>query len=270
MGTTEKLTSLERPIRVVHFGIGPVLEYGVKKFLCRLEKHPDIELVGSFCQSDEQTFGAVFRDLWQRRRFLAIPLLLLEGFNLIARYLSHPRAEIELKRKIDQLSVRIHFVPDIHADEVLDRVRSLNPDLGLSYSSPILKPVIFEIPACGTLGIHHGKVPEYRGKKTMFWAMFNGEETAGVTIQKINPGLDTGEIVKEGEVSAGCRTQRAVWNELEALGLDLFIKAIIEVKEDTAVYRPQVGKKGKLYTDPKIGEILAFWLKQYKKRLVRC
>lgn len=266
---TEKQTELKRPIRVVLFGGGPVLERGAKRFICKLEAHAEIEFLGGFCQSEAQTFWAVVRDLWRRRRLLAVPLLLVQIASGIGRFLSQPRAEIELSRKMARLSDRIHFVPDIHAEEVLEDIRLLEPDLGLIYGSPILKPALFEIPTFGTLGIHHGKVPEYRGKKTTFWAIYNGEEMAGVTIQKVNAGLDTGEIVKQGEVPIGHRSQGAIWNELEALGLDLYIQAILEVKTGTASYHPQLGKKSKLYQDPKLGDILTLWGRQLKGRLNR-
>jgi methionyl-tRNA formyltransferase len=256
-------------IRVVLFGGGPVLERGVKQFICRLEEHPEIEFLGGFCQSQEQTFGAVVKDLWRRRGILALPLLLVQIASGVGRYVSQPRAEAKLNRELAGLSDRIHYIPDIHADVVLEEVRSLEPDLGLIYGSPILKPMLFEIPRLGTLGIHHGKVPEYRGKKTMFWAIFNGEEMAGVTIQKINAGLDTGQIAQAGEVPIGRRTQRAVWRDLETLGLDLYIQAILEVKVGTASYRPQERKKGKLYRDPKLGDILTFWRRQFIRRLSR-
>jgi methionyl-tRNA formyltransferase len=97
--------------------------------------------------------------------------------------------------------------------------------------------------------------------------MYNGEQTAGVTIQRINAGLDTGEIAKQGKVPIGHRSQRAVWKELEALGLDLYIRAIVEVKRGTASYRPQVGNKGKLYRDPRFRDIRAFWCRQSRRRL---
>lgn len=266
---TDKGLEQKDPIRVVLFGGGPVLEQGVKQFICRLEQHQEIELLGGFCQSEAQTFWAVVKDLWRRRRFLAVPLLLVQIGSGIGRFLFQPRAEIELNRKMAWLSDRIHFIPDIHAKEVLEDVRSLKPDLGLIYGSPILTPELFEIPTLGTLGIHHGKLPEYRGKKTTFWAIYNGEETAGVTIQKVNADLDTGEIVKEGEVTIGGRSQRAVWHELEALGLDLYIQTILEVKAGTASCQPQVSKEGKLYRDPKLGDLLTFWRRQLIRRLSR-
>jgi methionyl-tRNA formyltransferase len=96
--------------------------------------------------------------------------------------------------------------------------------------------------------------------------MYNGEPVAGVTIQKINVGLDTGSIVREGEVTIGLRSQRAVWKDLETLGLELYIHAILEVKGGTAVYRPQTGPKGKLYRNPKLIDFLNFWKKQTVRR----
>jgi methionyl-tRNA formyltransferase len=125
------------------------------------------------------------------------------------------------------------------------------------------------MPALGTLGIHHGKAPQYRGNKTTFWAMYNSEKTAGVIIQKINAGLDTGLIIKEGEVVIGRRSQRRVWKELEALGLDIYIQAILDVKNGTAVYRPQLGPKGKLYKNPKFRDLLNFQARQLKRWLSR-
>jgi folate-dependent phosphoribosylglycinamide formyltransferase PurN len=261
---TESQTDHSQPIRVVLFGGGPVLERSVKQFICRLEDHPEIEFLGGFVQSDAQTFRAIVVDLFRRRHLFAVLLLVMQMLGIIRRYIVYPFSEIKLNQKFAKISDRIQYVPDIHAEDVLENLGSLSPDLGLLYSSPILKPKLFEIPSYGTLGIHHGKVPEYRGKKTTFWAMYNGEKTVGVTIQKINPALDTGDIVKSGEVVVGGRSLRSVWNELEMLGFDLFIRAILEVKEGTATYRPQIGKKGKLYYDPKFGDILRFWRRRLK------
>lgn len=260
---------LERPLRVVVFGSGPILTPDVRRFLCRLEAHADIDLLGAFCQAESQSFRAVVRDLQQRRGVLALPLLVLWLARSAAPFLTQPGEELALRRALRQLENKIHFVADIHAQDVLDTVSSLAPDLGLIYGSPILKPKLFEIPTRGTLGIHHGKVPEYRGNKTMFWAMYNGEGTAGVTIQKVNAGLDTGLIVKEGEVIIGRRSQAAVWRDLEALGLNLYMEAILEVKQGTAQYRAQASTRGKLYRNPRPSDILRFWARQLVRRVSR-
>jgi methionyl-tRNA formyltransferase len=248
------------------FGGGPVLETGAKQFLVRLEAHPGIELRAAFCQCEGQSIGDVVRDLWRRRRWLALPLLGLQLVARLRRGLSRSGQERLVDDQLAQMSSRIHFVPAIHAEEVLAQVRALQPELGLIYGSPILKPELFEIPAMGTLGIHHGQVPQYRGKKTTFWAMYNGEPRAGVTIQKINAGLDTGQIVNSGSVAAYGRPYGTVWNELEEMGLDLYIRSILEVKAGTAQLRPQDGPKGKLYRDPRLADIARFWWRQALRR----
>jgi folate-dependent phosphoribosylglycinamide formyltransferase PurN len=257
---------LNRPIRVVMFGSGPKLNQDARQFICRLEEHPEIEFLGAFCQAQSRSLAAVFGDLWKRRRWLAFPLFAVSMIGKTMRFLLNPREEIALRRSLEKVASRIHFVPDIHARNVLEKVRALTPDLGLIYGSPFLRPELFEIPGLGTLGIHHGKVPEYRGNKTTFWAMFNGERVAGVTIQKVNAGLDTGSIVKTGEVRAQGRTYRAVVHDLETLGLELYMQAILEVKHGTAEYEPQDGAKGKPYRNPKPRDFLKFWSRQIMRR----
>jgi folate-dependent phosphoribosylglycinamide formyltransferase PurN len=259
-------TELNRPIRVVMFGSGPELNHDAKQFICRLEEHPEIEFLGAFCQAQSQSLRAVFGDLWKRRSWLAFPLFVMWITNKAIRFLLHPREEIALNRSLEKISDRINFVPNIHALNVLQQVRALHPDLGLIYGSPILKPELFEIPSMGTIGIHHGKVPEYRGNKTTFWAMYNGERVAGVTIQKVNRGLDTGSIVKTGEVSTQGRAYPAVVHELETLGLDLYMQAILEVKHGIAEYKLQSGVIGKPYRNPKPGDFLKFWGRQIRRR----
>ncbi len=258
---------MRRPIRVVMFGSGPVLTHDARRFLCRLEAEPEIELLGAFCQASSSSLWAVAEDLWRRRGILALPLLIARIGNGVFRFLQAPRRELAMRRELAGLSDRVHFIPDVHAMAVVDRLRALRADLGLVYGSPILKPEVFEACSLGSLGIHHGKLPEYRGNKTTFWAMYNGEDTAGVTIQKINAGLDTGEIVKEGSVTIGRRSPRSVWRELENLGLDLYLRAILEVKNGLAVYRPQSGRKGKLYRNPKLTDLVRFQVLQMKRRL---
>ena len=257
---------MNRPIRVVMFGSGPELNQDAKQFLCRLEEHPEIEFLGAFCQAQSQSLGAVFVDLWKRRSWLAFPLFVVWITNKAVRFLLHPHEELALQRSLEKISDRIHFVPDIHAQKVLEQVCTLEPDLGLIYGSPILKPELFEIPGLGTLGIHHGKVPEYRGNKTTFWAMYNGERVAGVTIQKVNRGLDTGSIVKAGQVSTEGRTYQDVVHELEELGLDLYLQTILEVKHGTAEYKAQSGARGKLYRNPTPSDFIKFWSRQIGRR----
>ncbi len=262
----DKLHDTGRPIGVVMFGSGPRLTRDARLFLARLEAEPEIRLLAAICQAESQSLAAVTADLWRRRGVLALPLLVVWLADALWRRLFRSAADRELAAQMARLAGRVFFVTDIHASDVLAQVSALKPDLGLIYGSPILKPVLYEIPRLGTLGIHHGKLPDYRGNKTMFWAMYNGAQSVGVTIQKINAGLDTGEIVLDGEVPAVNRTQRSVWRDLEALGLDLYIDAILQVKAGRARFRSPAGAPGKLYRNPKPADYLRYWGRQAARR----
>lgn len=254
---------MDRPIRVILFAGGPVLEHAARRLTATLDAHPDVELLGVICESRGQGSLSVFRDLLRRRGLLAVPLFCARLGSGMVRFVRDPLREWHL-RSVSQL---VTYVPDIHDPEVLQKVKDLKPDLGLSYGSPILEASLFEIPGQGTLGIHHGSLPKYRGKKTTFWEMYEGEEEAGVTIQKINRGLDTGEIVLEGRVRIGARSRASVWRELEDLGLDLYLKAILQVRNGIAQFREQEGPTGILYRDPPPKAIVRLWWKQLRKRL---
>ena len=248
-------------LRVVVFTGGAVLEHDCLQFIARIDAEPGLQLVGVFCESHSPGMSGVIRDLWMRRRWLAPLLLAQRGLRRAARVMTSPRAEMARRRTLQRISERVQFVPDLHATSVLSRVAELRPDLGAVYGGPILRPELFRIPLAGTLGIHHGRLPHYRGKKTTFWAMHNGEETVGVAIQRIGSGLDRGDILRDAVLRTG-RTPLPVMNRrLERLGLDLYIEALQSVQAGTAVFRPQAAAVGPLYKDPGPGDIARYWLK---------
>lgn len=248
----------DRPIRVVLF-FGPGLRPDTLEFISRLEAHHDIMFMGGYCRRRP----GELRRRWKRRGPLLIPIAVVLGLRRLWRTVSGQSRRLRATTRA--VADRIHFAPDLHVRDVLRDVQQLGADLGLIYGAPILKPELFEIPALGTIGIHHGKAPEYRGVKTTFWAMYNAERTAGVTIQKINAGLDTGDIIEQGEVEIGSRSRATVWRELEMVGFDLYVKAILDLKNGVAVMTKQ-DRGGRVYRNPGVSDLLRFALKQCRRR----
>ena len=77
--------------------------------------------------------------------------------------------------------------------DVMDLLREV--DLALSYGPGLLKPEIFSAPRLGTINAHGGILPWYRGLDTNLWAAYRKEPwLMGVTLHKVNEGLDTGPI----------------------------------------------------------------------------
>jgi folate-dependent phosphoribosylglycinamide formyltransferase PurN len=266
-GTAKQLPTqdLGRPIRVVVFG-GAFLESAAQEFVAPLAEHREVALVGGFCQSRGFDVLSRIADVVRRRRLLAPFVLARDAVQAALRFARHPRTAMERRRNVGKALSAFATVPDIHAASVLQRVDALAPDLGLIYGAPILKPQLFELPTYGTLGIHHGRLPEYRGKKTTFWAMFNGESTAGVAIQRINAGLDRGEIVCSGEVSISGKRYGRVASEVQQLGLELYMAAIVAVKRGKAVSIPQQQGTSPLYRQPFTSDIVRLWYRQLMAR----
>ena len=87
--------------------------------------------------------------------------------------------------------------PDRARNEAfIDELRRLDPDLivVIAYGQ-ILPPSILELPRHGCLNVHTSLLPKYRGAAPIQWAILEDEKETGVTIMKMDAGLDTGDIV---------------------------------------------------------------------------
>ena len=72
---------------------------------------------------------------------------------------------------------------DFHDEECIRAVREFSPDLGVVVGTYILKPEIFSIPRQGSINLHTGRAPLYRGAAPAFWELFNGDDRVGIRDQ---------------------------------------------------------------------------------------
>jgi folate-dependent phosphoribosylglycinamide formyltransferase PurN len=259
--------AMSAPLRVVVFTGGAVLEDACVEFIGRIESDPVLELAGVFCEAQEVGLSGIVRDLFRRRRWLAPGLLLQRAWRRTLRILRSPRAELDRRRTLKSVATRIHFVRDLHDPALRERIAALQPGIGAVYGGPILRPALFELPAYGTIGIHHGLLPFYRGKKTTFWALKNGEDRVGVAIQRIGAGLDRGDILKDTTLPVGRKPLPRLTRELEGVGLDIFLEALRDVQRGSVATRPQPPGGGPMFKDPSPGEIARFWLRDLGRLL---
>ena len=87
--------------------------------------------------------------------------------------------------------------PDkVNSPEFVATIHSLAADLSLSISyNQILRPTMLETPRLGFVNFHAGKLPYYRGRNVINWAIINGESEIGITGHFIDEGIDTGDII---------------------------------------------------------------------------
>ncbi len=102
----------------------------------------------------------------------------------------------------------------------------------------ILPEEILKLPRFGCVNIHASLLPKYRGAGPIQWAIINGEKITGVTIQQMEKGLDTGDILFKTEVEIAPReTADTLHDKLAAAGAKLIVEALpqIEAGEVTPV-----------------------------------
>src|SRR5678810_535207 len=78
----------------------------------------------------------------------------------------------------------------------IEELRALNPELiVVAAYGQILPKTTLEIPRFGCINVHTSLLPKYRGAAPIQWAIVDGEAVTGVTIMKMDAGLDTGDIL---------------------------------------------------------------------------
>lgn len=104
-----------------------------------------------------------------------------------------PRIADQLARRLPS-AVHVHYA-DLHAPECLAHLRSLRADLGVVFGCYRLRRSLYSIPRLGTLNLHLGKAPEFRGSSPGFYELLAGVPEVGVTVHRVDDGLDSGPIL---------------------------------------------------------------------------
>lgn len=95
-----------------------------------------------------------------------------------------------------ELGLPVHQPEKCRDESFLTELRSWQPDvIAVMAYGQILPQALLDIPQCGCLNVHTSILPKYRGAAPIQWAIWDGEAETGVTIMKMDAGMDTGDIV---------------------------------------------------------------------------
>ncbi len=120
----------------------------------------------------------------------------------------------------------------IRRPENVDLLRQINPDamVVVGYGQ-IIPQNIIDIPRHGILNVHASLLPKYRGAAPIQWAIANGETVTGVTIMRIDAGLDTGEMLLQESTRIGAdETAPELGARLAVSGAALLVRALADVE----------------------------------------
>jgi len=132
--------------------------------------------------------------------------------------------------------------PETTKDEAfIAQVRRMSPDLILvaAYGRMLTRDLL-DIPLFGSINVHASLLPKYRGAAPIQWTIANGERRTGITIIKMDEGMDTGDILLAEEVEIGDDdTAQSLNDRLARVGANLIIKAMDQLKSGTLRPIPQ-------------------------------
>lgn len=104
----------------------------------------------------------------------------------------------------------------------------------------ILSKEILDMPRLGCFNIHASLLPKYRGAAPIQWAIIDGEKETGVTIMRMEEGLDTGDIVSKTVLPIGEEeTGESLHDKLSAAGAELLMQTLPEIENGTAAFEKQ-------------------------------
>jgi len=168
------------------------------------------------------------------------------------RLFIHP-TEVALKAKALGLAI---FQPDNpNTPEALEWLKKTPADLYVVASyGHILNQDILNLPRLMALNIHASLLPKYRGAAPIHWAIIKGEKETGISIIKMIPRMDAGDILLEKKINIeNTDTAQSLSEKLEALASEAILEAVklledkqltfIKQDETQVTYAPKLQKE---------------------------
>jgi len=126
-------------------------------------------------------------------------------------------------------------------EKFIAELRGLKPDLIVVVAyGQILPQTILDLPRFGCLNVHTSLLPKYRGAAPIQWAIANGDSETGVTIMRMDAGLDTGPIISQRATAIlAADDSVALHDRLARLGAELLMQTLPDFVDGRIQPQPQ-------------------------------
>jgi methionyl-tRNA formyltransferase len=157
----------------------------------------------------------------------SLDALVEAGHDVLAVYAQPPRPagrgkaerKTAVHQRAEQLGIDVRTPRTLRDPEEQGRFRGLDADLGVvaAYGLILPKPIL-EAPKAGCVNVHASRLPRWRGAAPIQRAILAGDEVCGVTIMRMDEGLDTGPMLLKRELDIRGKNAGQVTEELAKLG----------------------------------------------------
>ena len=161
----------------------------------------------------------------------------------------------EVKLCAAQLGLPVYQPATLRSDEAFSLIQTLDPEvIVVAAYGKILPKNILDYPKYGCINIHASLLPKYRGAAPIQWSVINGEKETGVTIMRMDEGIDTGDIISQKAIPIGIDdTSSTMFEKLADLGASMIVETLEKVslapletveQDDTfSSYSPMIKKE---------------------------
>jgi methionyl-tRNA formyltransferase len=140
--------------------------------------------------------------------------LYLGGYEIVGVYTQEPKKK---SRGMKELKTPVHlwaesqllpvYFPSKLDKQSLDEFELLKPDVAILFAyGKIIPPQWLNVPIFGFINIHASLLPRWRGAAPVQRTIENNDKKSGITIMKMNEGLDEGPIIASQEIAINSET----------------------------------------------------------------
>ena len=142
----------------------------------------------------------------------------------------------EVKKSAFNVKSPVFQPEDINSAESVEELKKYGAGIFVVVSyGQIMKKKVSSLPAYGAVNLHFSLLPKYRGSAPVNYALINGEKQTGVTIFKLDKGVDTGPMLSRVAVDISPEDDaRTLFDKLCSTGAELLVKTLDDIEAGRA------------------------------------
>ncbi len=146
-----------------------------------------------------------------------------------------------VEREAHRLNLQVLTPKTLKTEEAQAEFRALNADAAVVVAYGLILPkAVLDAPKLGCFNVHASLLPRWRGAAPINRAIMAGDAESGVTIMRMDEGLDTGAMAMlERTAITPDMTAGELHDKLAPLGADLMMRALSAIERGSLTLTPQ-------------------------------
>lgn len=193
----------------------------------------------------------------------ALDKILAAGMNVVAVYSQPPKpvgrgydvVKSATHALAEQYGIPVYCPKTLRTSEAQQELAALQPDICVVAAYGFILPqAVLDIPRLGCVNIHGSLLPRWRGAAPIQHAIMAGDTETGITLMRMDVGMDTGDmILKQSVPITSLTTSAMLFESLAALGAQMIVEYLGNPQGYTAEVQPIDG----VTMAPKIDKAMA-------------